>query len=174
MTTLLNLDAHLSRLNEIIDEIEDQIPAELAQAFEEILLERDETQEQYLTKLDNIAALIQNRKLWVEVRKAEAQRLAKLAQSDSKTVDWLTDYLKRHLEAKGYKKLRTKRFNLSVCANGGKPPLTLDNIDPKQLPQRFQKVTVEADKKAIREALEAGEFLSFAQFAEKGTHLRVR
>jgi len=174
MTTLLELDSQLTALDNQIDSLEGEITAELAQQFQELLDKKESTYEAYLTKLDNIAALIKSRKQWVEIREQEAKRMAKLAERDRKTVDWLTNYLQKHLECKQTTKLRTKRFNLTVANNGGKQPITVDDIDLRDLPQRFRKVAYSPDKEAIREALESGEALDFARFAERGTHLRIR
>jgi len=48
------------------------------------------------------------------------------------------------------------------------------DLDPKTLPERFQKITVEANSPAIREALESGEKLEFAELGERGTSLRIK
>ena len=112
--------------------------------------------------------------MWAATRKAEAERLAKLAESDIKAVEFLKGRLKTHLEATEQQKLRTKRFNISVCANGGKAPLRFDNTSPEQMPERFKRVIVEPDKEAIRTALEAGEELSFAYLAEREKHLKIK
>ena len=42
------------------------------------------------------------------------------------------------------------------------------------MPERFQRKQIEPDRAAIRQALEVGEELSFASFAERDTHLRIR
>ena len=72
------------------------------------------------------------------------------------------------------KKLRTKRFNISINGNGGKQPLRFDNTAPGDLPTRFQRTIIEPDKDAIRAALEAGEEISFAYLAERENHLRIK
>lgn len=92
----------------------------------------------------------------------------------TKAVEFLKGRLKTHLEATEQQKLRTKRFNIAVCANGGKAPLRFDNTPPEQMPERFKRVTVEPDREAIRTALEAGEELSFAYLAERESHLRIK
>jgi hypothetical protein len=52
--------------------------------------------------------------MWAATRKAEAERLAKLAESDIKAAEFLKGRLKTHLEATEQQKLRTKRFNIAV------------------------------------------------------------
>lgn len=172
--TLIELTAELEQIDSLLDSIDGDIPVELQTAVDELLAQRDATHEQLLEKLDNYAALIQHRTYWAATRKAEAERLAKLAESDIKTVDFLKSRLKAHLEATEQQKLRTRRFNIALCANGGKAPLRFDNTPHEQMPERFKRVMVEADKEAIRTALEAGEELSFAYLAERESHLRIK
>ena len=113
-------------------------------------------------------------KVGATARKTESDRLAKLAETDFKTVDFLKARLKQHLETTDQRKLRTKRYNISVVANGGKAPLKLDNTAVADLPERFQRVQVEPDREAIRSALEAGEELEFAYIAQRENHLRIK
>lgn len=172
--TLIELSAELKQIDSLLDSIDGDIPVDLQTAVDELLAQREATHEAMLEKLDNYCSLIQSRLMWVAARKAEADRLAKLAETDIKTVDFLKGRLKAYLEATDQKKLRTKRFNIAICANGGKPPIRFDSTLPEQMPERFVRVTVEPDKEAIRTALEQGEDLKFAFFAERETHLRIK
>ncbi len=172
--TLIELSAELEQINSLLETIEGDIPVDLQTSVDELLAHRESTTEALFEKLDNYCALIQSRLMWASARKAEADRLAKLAESDIKAVEFLKGRLKTYLEATNQQKLRTKRFNISVCANGGKAPLRFDNTPPEQMPERFKRVVVEADKEAIRTALEVGEELSFAYLAERENHLRIK
>lgn len=173
--TLIELSAELEQLDSLLDTIDDDnIPIDLQTSVDELLAQREATHEAVLEKLDNYAALIQHRAYWAATRKAEAERMAKLAESDIKTVDFLKSRLKAYLEATEQKKLRTRRFNIVLCANGGKAPLRFDNTPPGQMPERFKRLIVEPDKEAIRTALETGEELSFAYLAERESHLRIK
>lgn len=173
-STLIELSTELEQIDSLLDSIDGDIPVELQTAVDELLAQRDATHEQLLEKLDNYAALIQHRAYWAATRKAEAERLAKLAESDMRTVDFLKSRLKTHLQATEQQRLRTRRFNIALCANGGKAPLRFDNTPPEQMPERFKRVIVEPDKEAIRTALETGEALSFAYLAERESHLRIK
>jgi len=84
--------------------------------LDELLAQREQTQEAVLEKLDNYAALIQSRVYWAATRKAEAERLAKLAETDARLVDFLKGRLKAYLEATEQKQLRTIALQpLSLC-----------------------------------------------------------
>jgi len=174
--TLIELTADLQQLDTMLDTIEGDIPPDLQQAVDELLSQRNATQEAMLEKVDNYAALIQSRAYWAATRKAELERLSKLIESDQKAIDFLKGRLKAHLEVTEQKKVRTKRFNISVKTAGGKQGLRLNLENPKDLPERFQRVIVEPDNTALREALEADdpEAKEVAYFAERTTYSRFQ
>ena len=171
---LIELTSDLQDLDNLLDTIEGDITPDIQTAVDELLQERDDTNEALLEKLDNYCGLIQSRLIWATSRKAEADRMAKLAESDMKTVDFLKARLKQHLQTIEQKKIRTKRFNISVCQNGGKAPLRFDDTLPEQMPERFQRTLIDADKEKIRAALEQGESLTFAFLSERESHLRIK
>ncbi|MEG4407019.1 siphovirus Gp157 family protein [Microcoleus sp. MON2_D5] len=174
--SLHQLTAQLEDFDELIDSIEgEEIPPELEAAVQELLEQRDGTYDQWLIKIDNYCAAITNRHAISKQRKAEAERLSKLAATDSARVDWMKQQLKKCLEAHGVKKLSLDRFNLTISNNGGVLPLKL-SCEVAELPPQFQRIEVSADNGAIRQALESGdiEAQKVAYFAERETHLRVR
>jgi DNA gyrase/topoisomerase IV subunit A len=174
------LTAELEDLDELIDSIEGEeitpeLEAELEAAVQQLLEQRDSTYEQWLTKIDNYCAAITNRHALSKQRKSEAERLSKLAATDTKRVDWMKQQLKKCLESQGVKKLSLHRFHLTISQNGGVLPLKLA-CEVDELPPQFQRIEVSPDNSAIRKALEAGdvEAQKVAQFGERETHLRVR
>ena len=174
--SLHQLTAELEDFDELIDSIEgEEITPELEAAVQQLLEQRDGTYEQWLIKIDNYCAAITNRHALSKQRKAEAERLNKLAATDSKRVDWMKQQLKSCLESQGVKKLSLHRFNLTISNNGGVLPIKLI-CEVEQLPPQFQRIEVSPDNGAIRQALEAGDIEAqrVAQFGERETHLRVR
>ncbi|MEG4197376.1 siphovirus Gp157 family protein [Microcoleus sp. Pol12A5] len=174
--SLHQLTAQLEDLDELIDSTEgEEITPELEAAVQQLLEQRDGTYEQWLTKIDNYCAVITNLHALSKQRKSEAERLSKLAATDSKRVDWMKQQLKICLESQGVNKLSLHRFNLTISNNGGVLPLKL-SCEPQELPPQFQRVEVSPDNSAIRQALEAGDIEAqrVAQFGERETHLRVR
>jgi hypothetical protein len=174
--SLHQLTAELEDLDELIDSIEDEtITPELEAAVQQLLEQRGDTYDQWIIKIDNYCAAITNRHAISKQRKAEAERLSKLAATDSQRVEWMKAQLKKCLEAQGVKKLSLHRFNLAISNNGGVLPLKL-SCEVAELPPQFQRIEVSADNGAIRQALESGdiEAQKVAYFAERETHLRVR
>lgn len=169
--TLFSISDEISQLNTLLDELEaDDAESEklLTEFLEQVGEERDH-------KLDNYSALIAELEARAAVRKEEAKRLAQLAAKDEKRAEMLKERLKWFFSVNNIKKLETNRYQLSLVKNGGKPPVILDeSISPTELPKQFQKLNVEADKTAIREALLAGEELDFAHLGDRGTSIRIR
>ncbi len=98
-----------------------------------------------------------------------------LASSNENRARLLKDRLKWFFETHNLKTIDTARYRLTLAKNDGKAPLIFDESVPvNQLPERFQKVSIDANTAAIREALECGEHLNFAQLGERGTSLRIK
>lgn len=142
--------------------------------MQQLLEQRDNTHNQWLIKVDNYCAAITNRHALSKQRKAEAERLSKLAASDSEWVDWMKQQLKSCLKSQGVKKLSLHRIHLTISNNGGVLPLKLP-CEVNQLPPQFHCFEVSPDNSVIRQALEAGdiEAQKVAQFGGRETHLSV-
>lgn len=171
--TLFEIGADAQALNELLIELEGDIsdPA-VAEAIDEWLQENSVALDK---KLDGYGALIREREALAEARKAEAARLQALAKTDENTAKRLKERLQYFFEERGITKQETARFKFSVVANGGKAPLLIDEgICPEDMPEVWQKVTVDFDRDAIRQALEAGAKISCARLAERGRSLRIK
>lgn len=131
-----------------------------------------ETDEALRSKLDRYAALIRETESAASTRRAEADRLDALAKADEETVKRLKARLQWFLEDQELDRYETSRFKITLAVNGGHLPVRV-SLPPEHLPQQFQRVTVAADIDAIRTALQQGP-LDFAEFGERGHHLRIR
>ncbi|BAQ61624.1 hypothetical protein GM3708_2030 [Geminocystis sp. NIES-3708] len=174
---LYELTSKLEELEETIENLEGvDIPADLHLEYLELLSEAKETAEDFEGKIDSILSLIQSRKRWLEIRKAEADRLTKLVRKDEKTIEWLQEYLKQHLEKIGVDKLRTNKFNLSIKKASIAPLILNDKVNPNNYPEKYQKITIEIDKKQLKEDVKAGktEALRYGKLGEKSTYLSVK
>lgn len=168
--TLFTIGEDLERLNELLDEVGDDAEQQtlINSWFETLGDERDR-------KLDGYAALITEMTARAAVRKAEGQRMLELAAVDENRARLLKDRLKVFFETHNLKTVETSRYKLQIQRNGGKAPLILDESVPaNRLPEQFQRVSVDFDTTAIREALERGETLEFAQLGERGVSMRIR
>lgn len=127
------------------------------------------------SKLDGISRLCRNFASEADALRAEEKRLADRRRALENREKSLKAYAKACLEGAGLQKLHAGHFVLAIQKNGGVAPLNLCvDLDPAALPERFRKVTITPDSAVIRQALEAGEVLGFAELGERGTSLRIR
>ena len=126
-------------------------------------------------KMDGYAAYIKFLDMEAVAAKAEAEQWAKRAQVRTNAAKRLKDRVRDHLTATGRTKVTSaKGVVISVQANGGKPPLEVDTVDPATVPDHLCRVVRSLDGDAVRAAIEAGETLPFARLGDRGTHLRIR
>ena len=171
--TLLDITGDLAALDELIyEELEGDISdPQVAQIVDEFLAELDADLK---GKVDNYAAYITELLGRAEIRKREADRMAKRAKIDDELAFWLKIRLRGALESRRIKKLETARYRVSVANNGGKQPIDLH--DPQAIPRALCRHVPEEwkpDLDQIRAKLAAGEEVPGAILMERGTHLRI-
>jgi hypothetical protein len=167
---LLQITDDMQALDDLLAEVGGDVSdPNVAAAVEAWMAELDTN---FAGKVDNYAALITSIRARADVRRAESERLAKRAQIDEASADWLAARLLQALEARGTRKVETDRYAVSVVGNGGKQPLLLAG----EVPADWQrtKTTVEPDRERIRASLEAGEALPFASLGERGRRLAIK
>ncbi len=127
-------------------------------------------------KLDGYCGLIRTLEGEEAVAKAEAEQFAMKARARANRVKWLKERMRQYLEMTGRSKAGTATGRtIAIQANGGKQPLFINpTTDPKTLPVEYQRVRVEVDTDAVREALDGGADLPFAKLESRGSHLRIR
>lgn len=125
------------------------------------------------TKADNYAKLIRNLEGDVEAINSELSRLQGAKQTKVNAINRLKENLMESMKETGKTKFKTELFSFGVQKNGGVAPLEL-TVKPEELPQEFQKVTIEADNKALREYINSTGDLSYAVLKDRGESLRIR
>ena len=124
-------------------------------------------------KAEAYCGLISEMEALAAVRKAEAERVGKLAKQTAAQAERLRKALKEALVLLDMRKLSTTRYQISLRKAGGKTPLELDEF---MVPAEF--VTVETittpNKELIRQRLDAGEVLEFARYGERQDSLIIK
>jgi len=168
LSTLLEITDNMVVLDDLIQECGGNM--EDPQIEEAISTWISEMQDDLDNKVDNYAAFITELKARSATRKAEADRLAARARTDSSTAAFLGNRLKIALTELGIKKLETDRYRVTVAGNGGKQPLDIHG----EVPHEFSVVRLEPNKNKIREALENGKELDFAILQDRGNRLSIK
>lgn len=151
--------------------------------IEEMLIENDgvltEEMEQLLDemtaafpeKVDGIASLVQQFGRMGEAAKAEAKRLADLAQARSNAAERLKAYLLREMKRVGKMKVETGRFVVRVQGNS-RPSIAWAGTE-ETIPAEFRRVRVELDGAAAYEAHKAGRLPEGFE-VNTGSHIRIQ
>ena len=132
-----------------------------------------ESEDAFISKVDNYGALMAEWSHRVDTRKAEAKRMTELARIDENNLKNLKERLKYHLEVIGRTRVETPRFRFTVAKNGGRSPLTV-NARVEELPEDCVRTEIKPDNDAIRAKLEAGQAVYGCALGERGTSLRIK
>jgi len=124
-------------------------------------------------KADSYAAVISQLKGRTTTIKAEIDRLTSYLKAADTSIDRMEKALYNAMKTMDKTEIRTDLHTFKIVKNGGKAPLTIREDD---VPAEYQRtvVTTVPDKTKIREALEAGENLPFAELGERGSHLVIK
>ena len=74
------------------------------------------------------------------------------------------------MRLQGEKKVKGELFTLAIQKN---PPSLKIDIEPEELPQEFQTITISANKEKIKAAIKEGRAIEWARL-EQGESLRIR
>ena len=175
MSTLYELSEQFQNICNILESLEDeQIPPELASAIDELLQQKDEAKADLYKKIDGYISVIKHLEMFAEMREKEAKRMAELAKRDRAKIDFLKRRLLKHFESTGQDKIKTSKHTVSVRL-ASQPPIVIKQ-PLSEFPAEYLKVTVEPDKKALRDELKSGNeaVKDLAEFGEKSTYLSIR
>lgn len=123
-------------------------------------------------KVAGCCNLLANWKAEAEAYKAEKDRLAALEKAVNNRVEWMKNYLTVTLLTLGLNELVAGRWKLKFQKNS-QPSCEVFG-DAKNLPEQYQRVTVEPNKSAIVADWKEGKKLPPNVIVKEGAHLRVR
>lgn len=145
--SLYELTNDLLRIEEIIENAE----VDEKQQAEEI---KNIIKQELNNKAVNIAYYIRNLESNIAEKKAEEKRIKEIRQAEEKRLANFKNYVIENMLVLDKKKIVTSVGNLGVRTSKS----VNVEIDPSNLEDKYkrEKITVEADKKALKEALQNG------------------
>lgn len=122
-------------------------------------------------KVSNGIGLIQSLKNAADGMENEEKRLKESRRVLENKIQRIKNYYLDELSLMGKKKVLTNRGTMSICQNGGKLPLKID--DESLIPENYFKYVPAIDKESLRDALMNGEKIAGAHLEERGRYLRI-
>lgn len=150
---LFNINADLFQLQQQINENYGEITPELE---EQLIISEHERE----TKCEGHVYIIRELKSKSQFIKDEAKRLLDIAKSYDKSIERLEDNLLSSIVHLG--PIKTNFVSISTRRNK-----SVEIADDAELPLQYQRVKIEANKTAIKEALESGIDVPGATIVEK-------
>ena len=176
MATLYEIGREFQDLEEFMlsiggDVSDAEIESMVVRRFTELEMSRE-------AKLEGYGMLLRNLATRAKARKEEGKRLTELGRADETAEKRLKAHLLTLFELFGWtEEVQTTRFKFKPINNGGNVPVKIADAyraNPELLPEKFRAVSYAPDTEAIREALEAGEELEFAEFGERGKYISIK
>jgi hypothetical protein len=143
MLKLYEITANYSKIMEAIFENDGVVSDHLGATL-------DETQDEFNTKIDNIAKMVKNLESEQPAFKAEGQRLLNRAKAIQNNIDWLKNYIKEGMNRLGTKEVKGKILTVKIRPS---PPSCII-LDDKIVPPQFIRVISEikeVNQKAVIE-----------------------
>lgn len=147
--SLYEIDANIRALLETLYESMDEdgcIPEGDFEALEALNVARN-------AKIDGVACYIKELDARAKARKAEAERIKKLAESDAKKVERLKEYLSRSILESGKKEFDSERTHITFRKSEA-ASIPDESLIPKKW--MVKKVEYKPDKKGILAFLKGG------------------
>jgi hypothetical protein len=167
MSNIFKLTAEYRQLLEMMEdpEIDEQAVADTMEGIE---MEIEQ-------KADNYAWMIRSLDSNNEAIDKEIARLQSLKKRNTNFIGRLKENLMFAMRSTGKEKFKTALNSFGIRKAGGKQPLVIDFENPADIPEDYRKVVkYGANSDKIREALDKGEKLSWARYAERTEYLSIR
>ena len=142
--TLYELTGKYLELLTLAEECETE---EDLQAFQDTFESLDATLND---KFEGCCQVIKELEGKITVLSDEIGRLSTRKKTIQNSIDNLKFYMKKNMESLDVDKVDTGLFNIRIAKNGGKRKLTV-RVEPKDLPQKYQKITIGSNTSAIRD-----------------------
>lgn len=157
----------------ITDLVDDIVDAELTGDVDEqqaLFDELDSLYDARTEKHEGYVHVIKNAEAAAAACKAEAEAFKKRATALGNLASRLKETLQADLEQHGEKSTTAGRFK--IARQNGQPRVIV-RIDASELPDDYQRRTIEPDKTALKDALKSGEVVDGVEL-EPTEHIRIR
>lgn len=157
-------------ITDIVDDLVDALIAGDTEEVDSLLDELDSLYERRSEKHEGYIHVIKNADSVAKACKEQANAFYARAKALENLSRRLKDTLLADLEQHG--ETRTDAGNFKIARQNGQPRVVV-HVEASELPQDYQRVTIEADKTALKDALKHGEAIDGVAL-EPTEHIRIR
>ena len=163
---LYTIDGELAQLESALIEAGGEITDEVNERFDDLLQMRQE-------KVAGYVAVIRRLETSAEAYASEAKRLSSNARAMQNSADRLKQRLLDAMTARGDQEYETPLGRVRTYEGSARSVTVL--VDPDDLPDRFKRVTVAPDKRALADALKSQDpdAVRLAEFEPPTPFLRI-
>lgn len=167
--TLFEITEDLVALGDLLEEKQGDISDEeeaaiIDQWLQENLSDLDK-------KVDSYVGLIKEFETEAVVKQARADSIAEQAKIAQNRANRLKGRMMKLLLQQNLQKLIGEEFTIAVHGNGGRQII---DVNEAAVPSQFKKKIEVIDYDKIRQELESGHTLPFAELQPRGKHLRIK
>jgi Siphovirus Gp157. len=163
--TLWEIDNAIVHALSLADDESGEIPDSALALLDQLEMER-------VAKITNVLAVIRNSQAQADAIDIEIARLQAMRSSPARTVERLKDYLFGSMMVHGETKIDCGAIGKPRIQKNSQPSIGFSG-EVGKLDERWKRVTVDLDKRALLEAYKAGEPLPEGVSVETGYHLRL-
>lgn len=132
----------------------------------------DQIQEDVAEKIEWMVKSQKNAEAEAKALKAEADNLTKRARTAQRKADSIKSFIQYTMDHFGIMKITAGIFKVWQQKNGQRSVKL--NCKPEDLPKEYQKITVEADNTAIKDAIKRGVESELFELAPETFSLRIK
>jgi len=158
-------------ITDIIDDIVDALIADDTEEVDTLIDELDSLYSARSEKHEGYVHVIKNAETASAACKAQANAFYARAKALENLSRRLKDTLLADLQQHG--ETRTRAGNFKIARQKNSQPSVILNIEAEALPTDYQRITIEADKTALKDALNNGTEIDGVSL-ETGEHIRIR
>ena len=100
----------------------------------------------------------------------EIDRLQGMKKVRQNRIESLRDYLRHNMQVTGITSIKCPLFSITLAA--GRDMVVIDDLE--QIPKKYQRIRIEADKTAILQSLKSGRIVPGAHLGKSQESLRIK
>lgn len=165
MKSLFELDSDFIGLLGQVANLDEMTEEDQAQWLADMALNDEQSAE----KLDRICFVIREKQARAKFLNDEAEKFETMAKRETNQIDRLKQAMDGALKLRDQTKLDLPHYKLSYRSSQSVELA----VEPSDLPEQFQRIKIEADKTAIKQAILDQQDVPFAKLVEKRS-LQIR